>query len=196
MDALAQELMKQLGAGAMSQIGKSIGADKKSTESALTAALPVLISALANNASKPAGAKSLHDAITRDHDGSVLNSLDDYVAHPNVADGKGILKHTLGTKQAAVEKGIAAKTGLSGEQIGKILTIAAPIVMGAIGSQQRRKNLDADGLASLLGGELQQTRKSKDPDLLGVLNTVFDSDGDGSAVDELMGFVGDMMKKK
>lgn len=196
MDALTSELIKALGSGAMSQIGKSVGADKKSTESALSAALPVLFSALANNASKPAGAKSLHDAITRDHDGSVLNNLDEYLAHPKIEDGKGILSHALGAKQPAVEKGLAAKTGLSGEQIGQILTIAAPIVMAALGSKQRKQNLDADGLASILGGELQQTRKSKDPDLLGVLNTVFDADQDGSAVDELMGLVGDMMKKK
>lgn len=196
MDALTQELMKQLGSGAMSEIGKSVGADKKSTESALGAALPVIISALANNASKPAGARSLHDAIARDHDGSVLKNLDDYAAHPKTDDGRGILGHALGAKQPAVEKGLAAKTGLTGKQIGKILAIAAPIVMAAIGSKQRKKNLDADGLASMLGDELQQTRASKDPGLLGVLNSVLDADKDGSAMDDITGFLGDMVKKK
>jgi hypothetical protein len=76
MDALAQTLMQSLAGGGLAQLGQILGTDDSKTSSALTAALPLLVSAFATEASKPKGAKSLHHAITRDHDGSVLRDMD------------------------------------------------------------------------------------------------------------------------
>ena len=194
MDALTRDLMEQLSSGALSEIGKTVGVDEKQASSALSSAMPLLVSALANNASEPSGANDLLRALQEDHDGSVLGDLGGLLQDPQAGEGPGILKHALGQKRPVVEKGLSQKTGLSGDQIGQILTIAAPLVMGMLGKTQREKGLDASGLASMLGSAKQQDAEDA-PDLLGILNTAFDADKDGSAVDDVMGFVGKMFKK-
>jgi hypothetical protein len=115
--------------------------------------------------------------------------------NPKETHGAGILKHSLGGARPAVETGLAAKTGLDAQQIATLLELAAPLVMGAIGAQQRSKGLDEGGLASLLGQQLESTKKA-DPDLIGILNTALDADKDGSAIDEVVGFVGKLFDKK
>lgn len=196
MDALTETLMKSLSGGGLSQIGQVLGTDEKATGSALSAVVPLLVSALATEASKPEGARALHHAIEEDHDGSVLGQLQTYLTtDPAKTDGPGILRHALGGSRPVVEQGLAKKTGLDAGQIGTLLEIAAPLVMGALGAQQRSKGLDTDGLASLLGTQ-RQTAAKEDPDLLGILNTALDADRDGSAVDDVIGFVGKLFGKR
>lgn len=186
--------MDQLSRGGLAEIGSAVGIDEKSASSALSAAMPLLIGALANNASKPQGASSLLEALQQDHDGSVLGNLGGLLQDPAAGEGPGILGHALGATQPAVEQGLAEKTGLSAVQIGKILMIAAPLVMGMLGKTQRRDGLDAGGLSSLLGSAAQADAEAA-PDILGILNSALDADKDGSAVDEVMGFLGKMFKK-
>lgn len=195
MDALTQLLMQQLGGGGVSNISQQIGADEKTTQSALSTALPLLVSALANNASKPAGAESLHQAIVKDHDGSILNDVNSFLGNPAVANGAGILNHVLGGQQPAVKQGLAQSTGLDSAQIGQLLQIAAPLVMGALGRQQQQQNLDPNGLSAFLGGQ-QQSAQQANPDLMSTLNSLLDMDKDGSAVDDVMGLVGKLFGGK
>jgi hypothetical protein len=68
--------------------------------------------------------------------------------------------------------------------VGKIMAMAAPIVMGYLGRQRREQNLDAAGLASLLGRE-QQVAQKRSPEAVSMLTRLMDSDGDGSIMDEV-----------
>ena len=52
------------------------------------------------------------------------------------------------------------------------------MVLGALGRQQRQANLDAGGLAGLLGQERQQIEREQ-PQAMGLLGTMLDTDGDG-----------------
>ncbi|MHB1017569.1 MAG: DUF937 domain-containing protein [Coriobacteriia bacterium] len=194
MDALTRGLMDQLADGGLAEIGSTVGIDGKSAGSALSAAMSLLISALAGNAAKPQGAGDLLQALQEDHDGSILGNLGGLLQNPAASEGPGILQHALGASQPAVEQGLAEKTGLSAEQIGKLLMIAAPLVMGMLGKTQREEGLDAGGLSSLLGSAMQADAQDS-PDVLSILNSALDSDKDGSAVDEVMGFLGKMFKK-
>ena len=195
MDALTQQLMQQLAGGGLSKIGQQIGADEQTTGSALSAALPLLLSALANNASKPEGAQALHQALANDHDGSIMNNVSGFLDNPQAANGAGILGHVLGGKEPVVRQGLAQGTGLDTNQIGQLLQIAAPLVMGMIGQQQQQKNLDPNGLSVFLGGQ-QQAAQQSNPDVMGVLNTLLDSNRDGSAVDDVLGMVGKLFGGK
>ena len=102
MDTITQLLLQQLSGGAISQIGQKIGADQQTTNSALSVALPLLVSALAKNSSQPDGAQSLHKALSNDHDGSILDNLSGFLSDPAAANGTGILKHILGGQQPVV----------------------------------------------------------------------------------------------
>lgn len=189
MDALVEQITGQLSGDELSQISQKIGADEGQTSSVLSAAMPLLMSALANNSSKPDGAESLHQALANDHDGSILNDVSGFLGEPQAANGAGILGHILGSQQPAVTQGLAQSTGMKNSQIGQVLEIAAPLVMGALGKQQQQKGFDTNDLSAFLGDQ-QKADQQSNPDMMGMLNNLLDMDQDGSAVDDVLGMVG------
>jgi hypothetical protein len=150
---------------------------------------------LAKNASEPAGAQALYQAVASDHDGSILDHMDSFLGNPESANGAGILKHILGGQQPAVTKGLTKNTGLDSNQIVQLLQIAAPLVMGMLGKQQKQAGLDARDLSGLLGSEKQKAEESN-PDLMSTLNTLLDMNKDGSALDDLLGLAGKLFGAK
>jgi hypothetical protein len=184
--------MQQLAGGGLSQISQQIGTDEQTTGSALSAAMPLLVSALANNASKPDGAQSLHQALAEDHDGSILNDVPGFLENPQAANGAGILGHILGGQQPVVTQGLAQNTGLDSGQVGQLLQIAAPLLMGALGQQQQQQGLDANSLSAFLGGQQQMAQQSN-PDMMSTLNSLLDTNRDGSALDEVLGLMGKLL---
>ncbi len=189
MDAMTQMLMGQLADTGVSAISKKLGIDENTAKTALSVAVPLLVSALAKNASKPAGAQALHTALAEDHDGSIFDNLSGFLSNPQSANGAGILKHVLGGQQPTVTQGLAQGTGLNAGQVGQLLQIAAPLVMGAIGQQQQKKNMDPQGLSSFLGKETQKAH-SDTPDIMGALNKMLDTDQDGSGLDDAASMLG------
>ena len=149
------ETLEQMVSGRADKIGSRIGADPAQTQTAVSAAIPVLVAALGQEANSP----GLRQAIERDHDGSVIDNLDGYVdgtasLNPRATDGVGILEHTLGDRQQGVAQALSAKTGLDLGSITQLLPILAPIVMGMLGKQARTEGTGGGmgDLGSILGG--------------------------------------------
>jgi hypothetical protein len=195
MSSITDLLLQQLGEGGISQISQQIGADQSSTGSALSMAMPLLVSALANNSSNQEGAQALHQAIAEDHDGSILNNLPAFLENPQAANGAGILGHVLGGQQPAVAQGIAQNSGLNSNQIGQLMQIAAPLIMGSLGQQQQSQGLNPSGLAAMLGSQ-QQAAQQTSPDMMNLLNQLLDQDKDGTAVDDIFGFLRRLFSKR
>ncbi len=195
MDVLTQTIMQQLSGKVLSGIGKKVGIDEKTVQTALAIGMPLLVAALAKNASKPEGAQALHKALSNDHDGSILNNVSGYLKNPQAANGAGILGHVLGNQQPVVAQGLAQNTGMTSDQVAQLLQIAAPLVMGALGSQQQQQQLDPQGLSSFLGNQQQQAQQSQ-PDLMGSINTLLDANRDGSALDDILGMAGKLFGNK
>ena len=195
MDTLTQQLLQQLAGGGLSQISQQIGMDEQTTGSALSASIPLLVSALANNASKPDGAQALHQALTNDHDGSILNDVSGFLGNPQAANGAGILDHVLGSQQPMVTQGLAQHTGLESGQMGQLLQIAAPLVMGALGQQQQQQSFDPNSLSAFLGGQQQMAQQSN-PDMMSTLNSLLDTNKNGTALDEILGWLGKLFGRR
>jgi len=195
MDELTQGLLQQLSGGALSQISQQVGVDEGQAGSVLSTAMPLLVSALANNTSDSAQAQSLHQALGNDHDGSILNDLEGFLGDPQSANGAGILGHVLGGQQSMVTQTLADNTGLDSAQAGSLLEIAAPLVMGALGQQQQQQGLDTDGLADFLGGQ-QQAIDQANPMVSSILTTFLDKDKDGSFLDDLFEMVLGFFRRK
>lgn len=195
MSSITDLLLQQLGEGGISQISQQIGADQGSTGSALSMAMPLLVSALANNSANPEGAQSLHQALAEDHDGSILGDISGFLGNPQAANGAGILGHVLGSQQTAVTQGMAQNTGLNSNQVGQLLQIAAPLIMGSLGQQQQSQGLNPSGLAAMLGTQ-QQASQQANPDMMNMLNQLLDQDKDGTAVDDIFGFLRRLLSKR
>jgi hypothetical protein len=192
MDVLTQQILSQLAGGGVSTISQKLGLDEKTVNSALSIGMPLLVSALANNAAKPSGAQALHKALANDHDGSILNNVTGYLKDPQASNGAGILGHVLGSQQPAINQKLAQTTGLDGEQVAQLLQLAAPLVMGALGAQQQQQGLDQKGLTAFLGNQQQMVQQSA-PDILNTLNTLFDMNHDGSALDDVLGMASKLL---
>lgn len=184
MASMFDMLQGQLSGGALAQVSQRLGADQGQTQQAVAAALPMLLGALARNAAKPEGAAALHQALTRDHDGSALNDLAASVNRSDLTDGNAILGHVFGKRRGTVETGVSRLSGLDGARTGQLMAMLAPLVMGALGRTQREKGLDASGLASALAGERQGVEKATGG--LGGLTALLDADGDGQIADDLL----------
>lgn len=157
------EIMSLVGDDGVNAISNKLGLDKKQANDALLASLPSIVSALNGNTQSKMGLKSLDKAIEKDHDGSLLDNLSGYFQNPDLNDGKGILKHTLGSRRTGVEEKLSAKTGVDANSIGKILEFAAPLVLSYLGKQKKESSSN-NGLADILSNLLNSnTNSSNDP---------------------------------
>lgn len=193
MNGLLGTLAQTLGGSQMDQLAGAIGADPRSTQQAIGAALPAILAALNRNTNTTQGAQALNRALERDHDGSLLDNLGGFLGGQvtgKQVDGAGILGHLLGNRQPELEQGVAKASGLDMSQVARLLPILAPIVMAALGRQKRQAGLDEAGLSGLLGKEATVARREAPSGLLGALTGFLDQDGDGSIQDDLMAQAG------
>jgi hypothetical protein len=197
MTTLLGSLTEQLGLES-GTISRSLGADEAATKSAIGAALPLMLGALQRNASRPEGAAALGAALERDHDGSLLDNLGELIASPDQGSGDGILRHVLGGRRSVVEAGLSRSSGLDSGQMGKLMTMLAPMLMGALGRTRRERDLDVAGLTGLLTDE-RDAAESEVPELSGLAG-LLDSDDDGQVLDDVAklgsGLLGGLFRRR
>lgn len=182
MDSVMQMLLSQLGTGAVGQIGEQLGVDEQKAQQVVGMALPMIMGALNRNASSASGADALVGALQRDHDGSILDNLSQsLMAQETVDDGTKILGHVMGDRRSQVVNSVSRATKLDSDQVLKVFSLLAPVVLGALGQMQRKKNLDAQGMSSLL----QEERRTVESTTSG-LTQLLDFDGDGDVSEEIV----------
>jgi hypothetical protein len=189
MDSIMQTLLGQLSGDSLGAITDQLGIDEGTAQKAVGLALPLLIGSLNRNSAKPDGAQALTNAVARDHDGSILNDLASNLMQPKVQeDGLAILGHVLGAKKENVGNSLGQASGLDSAQVIQLLSMLAPVVLGAIGKAQREKKLDAQGVASML----TQEREQADSTLPGIAQ-LLDMDGDGDVTQEMINLGGTLL---
>jgi hypothetical protein len=152
---LLKTLSKHFDQNAIETLGQQIGAPREQTHSAINAALPVLVGMLARNNQSESGHQALARAVEKDHDGSILEQLGGFLSQGNTGMGEKILGHVFGSSRAPAETGLAEQTGLQSDQIGKMMALLAPVVMGALGQQARASSGSTAGsIGDLLQGSM------------------------------------------
>jgi hypothetical protein len=188
LDLLNSPMGRQLVSGVAGQTNQP----ESKTADVLTMAMPILMGAMKRNASTPGGAQGLMNALSSKHDGSILDNLGGLfsggVDKEVMDDGAGILGHVLGSKQPHVENALSSKSGLDAGSVSQILKVAAPILLGFLGKQTRQQNVSSpDGLNGLLGGLMGGGSAAGKQQSL--IESLLDSDGDGSYLDDIAGMV-------
>ncbi len=219
---LMKIIQSQLTDVVMDQIAGEVGGTREQTTSASHGILNTLIGALAKNTSNQQGAESLFNALEKDHDGSLLDNLSDYIdpkaPHPvseRTANGLGILGHLLGDKAELISQLIGKETGLGkGNALG-LMAKLAPIVLAALGKQKQQGGFNIQDLMGFLSNENQSMRQRQLEEQrrleeeqrrieaqrqqqagMGNLMKLLDFDGDGSGLDDAMGMLGKLFRKK
>src|SRR5687768_401470 len=193
MNIISEMIAQRISGPIASQLSQRLGVSESTAQTAVHLAVPVILAALARNASKPQGAQELHQAVASDHDGSILDQLSSYLGNPQAANGSGILGHVLGGQRPVVENNLAQATGLDQNSARSLLEMLAPMVMGAVGREQQQKGLDPNGLSELLVQQ-QQAEVQSNPGLMGTLSSMLDSNRDGSVTDDLSRMAGGFFK--
>lgn len=191
-------LMSQLGGQAVSQMASKIGGSEEATQSALGSMLPIMISAMAKNASTPEGANSLSNALQKDHSPGLLDNVMGFLGDGgNESVGGGILGHVLGAKTQNVEKYVADDSGLSPSATSSLMKMAAPLVMSYLAKQTQQSGGGADMLSGLLSSAVS-TNKAAAPQSQNIIEQLLDANNDGSIMDDVakmgMSFLGKMFK--
>ena len=193
MNVISEMIAQRISGPIAGQLSERLGVSQSTAQTAVQLAVPLILAALARNASKPQGAQNLHNAVATDHDGSILDHLSSYVGNPQAANGAGILSHVLGGQRPVVENNLAQATGMDPNSAGSLLEMVAPLVMGAVGREQQQNGLDPNGLSEFLAQQ-QNSEAQSNPDLMGTLNAMLDSNKDGSVTDDLSRIAGGFFK--
>jgi chemotaxis protein histidine kinase CheA len=151
---LIRLIMEQLSPQLIGRIASALGLDRASTEKAISAVVPTLLSALVGLVSKSGGASRLATMLQQQDPDQVerVTSMIGRSDQQELIDhGTGSLASLLGNDALGSLTGALARFAGTGEDQAKsLLGMAAPLVMGVLGRQQRTAALDAAGLANLL----------------------------------------------
>ncbi len=194
MAGILDLLNSDLGKTLINGVSSSSGQNQNKTGALLAMALPVLMEAMKKNTATKEGKEGLFGAINEKHNGGILDNLGDLfkggVNKEVEDDGNKILDHILGKDKSQVQQTLSEKSGIGISEVGGILAVAAPILMGILGKNKREQNIqNSDGLGGLLDGLLSGTPEKDKNVKGGLLDAILDSNNDGSILDDVAGMV-------
>lgn len=171
MDSVSSMLTPDM----VGKIGQGLGIDPSLVNKGLAVAGPLVTGALAKTASTKAGATGIADLLAQAESGAAQSAasgagdqLSQLLGGAAGGDLGGMLDGVMGLvgasggttadmSQGILGQGVNAISGtLSGKlgfDVKPILTMAIPLVMGALNKAKKEGNLDADGIAKMLGDE-------------------------------------------
>lgn len=195
MQSIMESILGNFDAESLNNISQQLGVNQQTAGNAIAAALPLLLQALSRNAGDVDGRNALHNALSNDHDGSILDNLGGFLGNANQGPGSGILGHIFGDAQGGVTNALSRATGMNAGGVGRLLVMLAPIVMGYLGRQTASSGMGPSDLASMLGGASDQAYQSQ-PNLMDAISRFLDQNGNGSAVDEVAGILGSLLSRR
>jgi len=161
--------------GVADQIGSAVGLEKSKTNSAIEAAIPVLLGGLMKKASTPSGASELSNIFKKqDAEPSILDNLGSLVSGGASSKllglGSSLLPMLLGSSQASIVSVLMKLLGIGDKGVLGLLGSLAPIVMGVVGKQAKSAGgFDPGVLTNLLGGQSNFLSSALPNELKGVM---------------------------
>lgn len=185
MNNLLTDILKdKMNDAFMDQVGKKTGVGADKAGSVMKQALPFLMGAMAKNAMSKKGAASLEQAVSKKHNGSVLDNLSGLIDNPEKGEGAGILQHLLGGNTTNVEVYISRKSGVDTGSVGTMMKVLAPMLMGSLGKAKATGKMDMSNIGSLLGSLTDKSGSSSVS--MNLVTKFLDKNGDGDIKDDLL----------
>ncbi len=156
-----------IGSTVTSAVARMLNIEESKAKWIVSAAVPLMIAALNYNAKSKNQGASIDRALDQ-HSGSILGNLSGLLSGGPTNDGNKIVGHIFGNNTGYVTENLSQKTGLSAGQVGSVLAVLAPVVMGYLG-QQKQQAQSGGGMADLIGGLLGGGQSSGAGGLIGGL---------------------------
>jgi len=175
--SLLDELLSHRNNAAIGQIARQFGIDETQVKDVIGQLAPALGAGLARNTQASGGLDALIGALQKGGHSRYLDDPSTLSGPETVSDGNGILGHVLGSKDVsrALATKAAAQTGVSADLIKRILHLIATLAMGALNKQT--------------------TNAPAGNQITDVLGSMLDRNGDGSALDDLIGMAGTFFRR-
>jgi hypothetical protein len=139
------------------KMASSSGLDRGTTQSAVSAFVPAILSGLSDLAAKPGGARQIADAIAEQPSG-ILSNLAATLSGAQTADkGSGLLASLLGGGVLnTLVSTLSRFVGIGEGSTRTLMGLLTPVILGILGREQRAQGLEASGLARMLMGQKDQ----------------------------------------
>ena len=182
-DSILQQIQQRLDADAIAEIASKVGVQPAQAQTAVDAALPTLMAALAGNASTESGASSLASALQQHANNPALGNVVEMLSQGMQGGaGQAILGHVLGDRQADVQATVGAAAGIQPQQVGQIFSMLAPVIMGVLGQKgQESGGLNVGSLMQMMQQEGSAAEASGGGALMGMLGGLLSGQGGGAS---------------
>ncbi|WP_306364633.1 DUF937 domain-containing protein [Nocardia sp. CC227C] len=169
----------------VSQIAGKLGVDEATANTAIQAAIPVLLGGLQAKASNPEAASAIEGEIANQRSDLLDGGVD--IDQVDVAGGDKIVEQTFGTEKNTVMSALGDVGGAGGQDLmAKLMPMLAPIVLAYLG----KKVLGGAG-----GGAATQAGGGGLGDILGSLLGGATGGGSGGNAGGLGGSLGEALGK-
>ena len=159
--SLTDLIQQQLGGSAVNQIAQQLGVSPSMAQSAITAAVPMILGGMARHASAPEGASTIQQAVQA-HEGAAEDPTAVLQAGPpaDVGAAGGLLGRIFGEQHDSVREGVQQASGLDPERAKKLLMMLSPIVLGMLAHRQFGGQSATQADPGQLAGTLRQEAHS------------------------------------
>ena len=171
-DTLVSAISRVLTPELVGKMASASGLDRGTTQSAVGAFVPAILSGLSDLAAKPGGARQIADAIAEQPSG-ILSNLAATLSGAQGADkGSGILASLLGGGVLnTLASTLSRFVGIGEGSARTLMGLLTPVVLGVLGREQRAQGLEASGLARMLMGQKDQIAAAMPGGLSDLLNS-------------------------
>jgi len=183
--ALLDMAQQYLGQNEVGQISQQLGVNPAVAQSAIAAALPMILGGMAKHASQPDGAAAIqqaasaHESVTDDVSSVLQGSALADVAPGGAGGGAGgLLGRIFGQHRDTVQEGVQQASGLDPEKAKKLLVMLSPIVLGVLARRQFGGQPAAQADPGQVAGALRQeaqTAQRQSPHVGGLLGKLLDA---------------------
>jgi outer membrane protein OmpA-like peptidoglycan-associated protein len=147
LDVVKGHLNSDVISKAASFLGESEGGVSK----AMGGILPTVLSGLAGKASTSEGAEEVASMASDAHSSGILGNIGSFFGGGSLLEkGADLVKGLFGNKFGGLIDGIASFAGIKSGSASSLMSMVAPIALGALGKHSSDNNLGASGISSLL----------------------------------------------
>ena len=151
-------IMQAAGGQAPQQLGQQFGLNQQQSQSAISALLPAISSAMKQNTNNPQGLAGLLGALQNGSHDQYLDNPAQLGQPQATTEGNAILGHLFGSKDVsrAVAGHAAEKSGIGADVLKKMLPMVAMMAMGSLGKQTQGAGMFSQATGGGMQGMIAQ----------------------------------------
>ncbi len=156
--SLLESLQSYLTPGVIHSASSLVGESESSTRQTMNGAVAGVLHGITNMASSREGAGNLTSLVREGGFSSSLDNMGSLLGGGNattnmLSSGQQLLGKIFGNNASSVAEAVGKSGGVRTASATKLMSLAAPLVMGVLGKRAAAQRLDSSGLANLLMSE-------------------------------------------